>query len=134
MPPVKEDIMEKKEEYGRTKAILRQIPEVNVYPKYGSKFRFPIYMTESLWNTSIDSLELSVRSYNCLKRYKINTIGALCERFPSAEDLSRMRNCGRTSVTEIMDHLFAYQYSVLKPDKQVKFIKRVIEMNVCITE
>lgn len=122
--------MVKNEEFYRIKEIFGQIPEVDVHPKHGGKFRFPIYMTDSLSNTSIDSLELSVRSYNCLKRAGINTIGNLCERVQSSGDLKSIRNCGKTSIAEIMDNLFAYQYSILQPERRGKFLAKVIEMNV----
>ena len=49
---------------------------------------------------SIDELELSVRSYNCLKRAGINTVGDL--RAKTMEDLSKVRNMGRKSIDEIL--------------------------------
>lgn len=51
-------------------------------------------------NMGIDELELSVRSYNCLKRAGINTIGDLRQR--SFDDLTRVRNMGRKSLNEIL--------------------------------
>ena len=51
-------------------------------------------------NMSIDELELSVRSYNCLKRAGINTVGDL--RAKTMEDLSKVRNMGRKSIDEIL--------------------------------
>ena len=56
-------------------------------------------------NMSIDELELSVRSYNCLKRAGINTVGELCEK--SMEDLMKVRNMGRKSLDEILAKLDA---------------------------
>ena len=50
-------------------------------------------------NMSIDELELSVRSFNCLKRANINTVGEL--RSKTLEDLSKVRNMGRKSIDEI---------------------------------
>ena len=47
---------------------------------------------------SIDELELSVRSYNCLKRAGINTVGELCAK--STEDMMKVRNLGRKSLEE----------------------------------
>lgn len=55
---------------------------------------------ENWQDKSIDELELSVRSYNCLKRAGINTIGELCDR--SEEDMRKIRNLGRKSMEEIV--------------------------------
>ena len=52
---------------------------------------------------SIDSLGLSVRSYNCLKRKGINTISELTKL--SFRDLFRIRNLGRRSAEEIIEKL-----------------------------
>lgn len=52
---------------------------------------------------SIDEMELSVRSYNCLKRAGINTVGELCSK--SVEDLMKVRNMGRKSLDEILKKL-----------------------------
>jgi len=45
---------------------------------------------------TIDELELSVRSYNCLKRAGINTVGELVNKTP--EDMMKVRNLGRKSL------------------------------------
>jgi DNA-directed RNA polymerase subunit alpha len=52
---------------------------------------------------SIEDLELSVRSFNCLKRAGINTIGELVSR--SADDMMRVRNLGRKSLEEVEEKL-----------------------------
>ena len=44
---------------------------------------------------SIDELELSVRSYNCLKRAGINTVEELCNKTP--EEMMKVRNLGSKS-------------------------------------
>ena len=49
---------------------------------------------------NIDELELSVRSYNCLKRAGINTVEELCNRTP--EDMMKVRNLGRKSLEEVL--------------------------------
>ena len=51
----------------------------------------------------IDELELSIRSYNCLKRAGINTVRELCDRTP--EDLRKVRNLGRRSYEEVLSKL-----------------------------
>ena len=52
---------------------------------------------------SIDELELSVRSYNCLKRAGINTVEELCNKTP--DDMMKVRNLGRKSLEEVLAKL-----------------------------
>lgn len=52
---------------------------------------------------NIDELELSVRSYNCLKRAGINTVEELINKTP--EDMMKVRNLGRKSLDEVLAKL-----------------------------
>ena len=52
---------------------------------------------------SIDELELSVRSYNCLKRAGINTVQELCNK--TSDDMMKVRNLGRKSLEEVLAKL-----------------------------
>jgi len=52
---------------------------------------------------SIDELELSVRSYNCLKRAGINTVEELTNK--TSEDMMKVRNLGRKSLDEVLNKL-----------------------------
>lgn len=52
---------------------------------------------------SVDELELSVRSYNCLKNANISTIADLVQR--SEQDMLKTKNFGRKSLNEIKDVL-----------------------------
>ena len=54
---------------------------------------------EKVLEMNIDELELSVRSYNCLKRAGINTVEELCNRTP--EDMMKVRNLGKKSLDEV---------------------------------
>ncbi|MDO4960234.1 MAG: DNA-directed RNA polymerase subunit alpha [Eubacteriales bacterium] len=49
---------------------------------------------------NIDELELSVRSYNCLKRAGINTVQELCSK--TSDDMMKVRNLGRKSLDEVL--------------------------------
>ncbi|MDO9557434.1 MAG: DNA-directed RNA polymerase subunit alpha [Coriobacteriia bacterium] len=60
---------------------------------------------ESVLDTPIEELDLSVRSYNCLKRQGVNTIGQLDEC--SETDLLNIRNFGAKSIEEVKDKLQA---------------------------
>ena len=52
---------------------------------------------------TIDDLDLSVRSYNCLKRAALNTVADLTAK--SEEDMMKVRNLGRKSLKEIKEKL-----------------------------
>ena len=56
-----------------------------------------------LTDKSIDELELSVRSYNCLKRAGISTVGELIQY--DEESMLRVRNLGRKSLEEVTKKL-----------------------------
>ena len=58
---------------------------------------------EKALEMNIDELELSVRSFNCLKRAGINTVEELCNHTP--EDMMKVRNLGRKSLEEVLAKL-----------------------------
>lgn len=58
---------------------------------------------EKVLEMSIDELELSVRSYNCLKRAGINTVEELTNK--TSEDMMKVRNLGRKSLEEVLTKL-----------------------------
>lgn len=60
---------------------------------------------DGVLDTPIEELDLSVRSYNCLKRQGVNTIGQLTEC--SEGDLLNIRNFGAKSIEEVKDKLQA---------------------------
>ena len=64
---------------------------------------------------SIDELELSVRSFNCLKRAGINTVEELCNK--TSEDMMKVRNLGRKSLEEVLAKLSELGLS-LKPSEE----------------
>ena len=58
---------------------------------------------EKVLEMNIDELELSVRSFNCLKRAGINTVEELTNRTP--DDMMKVRNLGRKSLEEVLAKL-----------------------------
>lgn len=58
---------------------------------------------EKVLEMNIDELELSVRSFNCLKRAGINTVQELIQKTP--EDMMKVRNLGRKSLEEVLAKL-----------------------------
>lgn len=70
---------------------------------------------EKVLEMNIDELELSVRSYNCLKRAGINTVEELCNK--TSEDMMKVRNLGRKSLEEVLAKLKDLGLS-LKPSEE----------------
>lgn len=60
-------------------------------------------------NMSIDDLDLTVRSYNCLKRAGISTVEELTQK--TEEEMSRVRNLGKKSLKEVKEKLQAMNLS-----------------------
>ena len=58
---------------------------------------------EKVLEMTIEELDLSVRSYNCLKRAGINTVQELTQK--SEEDMMKVRNLGRKSLDEVKNKL-----------------------------
>jgi DNA-directed RNA polymerase subunit alpha len=69
---------------------------------------------DRLLEMPIEELDLSVRSFNCLKRAGINTVGELTEK--TDEDMMKVRNLGKKSLEEVKEKLFALGLS-LKPSE-----------------
>ena len=57
---------------------------------------------------SIEDMDLSVRSYNCLKRANIHTIEDLTKK--SEDDMLKVRNLGRKSLDEVISKLRSYGF------------------------
>lgn len=70
---------------------------------------------EKALEMSIDELELSVRSYNCLKRANINTVEELINKTP--DEMMKVRNLGRKSLDEVLAKLNELNLS-LKPNNE----------------
>lgn len=68
-----------------------------------SIFTDPLSEQDTLLETPIEELDLTVRSYNCLKRQGVNTIGQLVEL--TEADLLGIRNFGAKSIEEVKDKL-----------------------------
>ena len=60
---------------------------------------------EKVLEMPIEELELSVRSYNCLKRAGISTVEDLANK--SQEDMMKVRNLGKKSLDEVTNKLIA---------------------------
>lgn len=69
---------------------------------------------DRLMEMTIEELDLSVRSYNCLKRAGINTVEELTRR--TEEDMMKVRNLGKKSLQEVKEKLEALNLSLRQSD------------------
>lgn len=70
---------------------------------------------EKVLEMTIEELDLSVRSYNCLKRAGINTVQELTER--TMDDMMKVRNLGKKSLEEVQEKLDALGLGLKKSDE-----------------
>lgn len=70
---------------------------------------------DKVLDMSIEELDLSVRSYNCLKRAGINTVGELIQK--TEEDMMKVRNLGKKSLEEVQEKLGSLGLSLRKAEE-----------------
>lgn len=70
---------------------------------------------EKVLEMTVEELDLSVRSYNCLKRAGINTVDELTQR--TEEDMMKVRNLGKKSLEEVKNKLAELELSLRKSDE-----------------
>ena len=69
---------------------------------------------DKVLETTIEELDLSVRSSNCLKRAGINTVEELTNK--TEDDLMKVRNLGKKSLQEIKDKVDELGLSLKEPE------------------
>lgn len=84
--------------------LIEQMKDINVLVSHEEER--PVKVME----ISIEDMDLSVRSYNCLKRANINTIEDLTKK--SKEDMLKVRNLGLKSLEEVINKLSAMGLSL----------------------
>ncbi|MBQ9673661.1 MAG: DNA-directed RNA polymerase subunit alpha [Ruminococcus sp.] len=70
---------------------------------------------EKVLEMTIEELDLSVRSFNCLKRAGINTVEDLISK--SEEDMMKVRNLGRKSLEEVVQKLNSLGFTLRSEDE-----------------
>jgi len=88
-----------------------------------------IPLTATFVNQPLEDLNLSVRSYNALKRSSVNNMKQLAEFIMSENGLSKIRNLGKVSITEIKQTVLRESYAMLSEDRKETFWNTVIERN-----
>jgi DNA-directed RNA polymerase subunit alpha len=70
---------------------------------------------EKVLEMTIEELDLSVRSFNCLKRAGINTVEDLISK--SEDDMMKVRNLGRKSLEEVIQKLESLGFGLRDEDE-----------------
>ena len=70
---------------------------------------------ERVLEMTIEELDMSVRSFNCLKRAGIDTVEDLTNR--TEEDMIKVRNLGKKSLEEVIQKLQSLGLSLKKTDE-----------------
>ena len=70
---------------------------------------------EKVLEMTVEELDLSVRSYNCLKRAAINTVEELTQK--TEDDMMKVRNLGKKSLEEVQNKLAELGLSLRKSDE-----------------
>ena len=71
---------------------------------------------DTMLNMTIEELDLSVRSFNCLKRANINTVADLVNK--TEDEMIKVRNLGRKSLEEVKQKLLAMGLSLASEENQ----------------
>ncbi|QMU99273.1 DNA-directed RNA polymerase subunit alpha [Borrelia sp. A-FGy1] len=89
-------------------SIVREflLPLVNFEDKIVQSLENSEFKDSDLLNMSVEKLDLSVRSLNCLTKENVKTLGELISK--TSEELSRARNFGKKSLEEIIEKLSFY--------------------------
>lgn len=102
-----------------SKILIEHLKLFNDLTDAGSSMEIMVEKEEEaidrLMEMTIEELDLSVRSYNCLKRAGINTIGELTRK--TEEDMMKVRNLGKKSLQEVKDKLGALGLSLRESDE-----------------
>jgi len=85
----------------------------------------PMVISEEYESKDISELDLSNRSFNALKRAKINTYKDLLESIEN-NTLSKVRNLGKNSVNEIMNKVIQSQMDI---QGDWVFLAKLVELN-----
>lgn len=100
---------------------------------FGSNIKVSIPFSKIATYTPIDELDFSVRASNCLHRSGRETIGDVIDVINN-EDLARLRNIGRKTVSEIKTKLLVYGYNNLNNFEKKSFWYDFLERNYIARE
>lgn len=99
-----------------------------IYSIFGKSVRVRIPFGEKTLDSSVDEIDFSVRSSNCLKRTGMMQIRDVVEAIED-ERLLRVRNLGKTSYSEIQTKLLVLGYSKLSAIEKKQFFFDLLDRN-----
>lgn len=99
-----------------------------IYSIFGKSIKVSIPFGEKTLDSSVDEIDFSVRSSNCLKRTGMMQIRDVVEAIED-ERLLRVRNLGKTSYSEIQTKLLVLAYSKLSAVEKKQFFFDLLDRN-----
>ena len=99
-----------------------------IYSIFGKSVKVSIPFGEKTLDSSVDDIDFSVRSSNCLKRTGMMQIRDVVEAIED-ERLLRVRNLGKTSYSEIQTKLLVLAYSKLTAAEKKQFFFDLLDRN-----
>ena len=99
-----------------------------IYSIFGKSVKVSIPFGEKPLDSSVDEIDFSVRSSNCLKRTGMMQIRDVVEAIED-ERLLRVRNLGKTSYSEIQTKLLVLGYSKLSSIEKKQFFFDLLDRN-----
>jgi len=99
-----------------------------IYSIFGKSVKVRIPFGEKTLDSSVDDIDFSVRSSNCLKRTGMMQIRDVVEAIED-ERLLRVRNLGKTSYSEIQTKLLVLGYSKLSANEKKQFFFVLLDRN-----
>lgn len=114
---------------------LKDITIQELISKRKDMFHYKVKFNKIELANDIDALNLSQRSYNCLKRAGIYTIGDLINNYDtkpgetSRSQLRKIRNLGSKSAEEIIMNLFYYHFMILPEADRAAYMEQLLQEN-----
>lgn len=99
-----------------------------IYSIFGKSVKVRIPFGEKTLDSSVDEIDFSVRSSNCLKRTGMMQVRDIVEAIED-ERLLKVRNLGKTSYSEIQTKLLALGYSKLSAIEKKQFFFDLLDRN-----
>ena len=99
-----------------------------IYSMFGKSVKVRIPFGEKTLDSSVDEIDFSVRSSNCLKRTGMMQVRDIVEAIED-ERLLKVRNLGKTSYSEIQTKLLALGYSKLSAIEKKQFFYDLLDRN-----
>ena len=100
-----------------------------LYENFGKSFTFTLPINNQIGKISIEDMDLSVRSFNALKRSGISTVNDLVDCI-STQNLSHVRNLGKKSINEVKTKLLKLAYENSSEDEKLIFFQSMIDRNL----